>query len=65
MSDAADAELATAATTGDQDVFDAAVIERQRAFESSSVSKDLGAAGIVCNARWSVGLEPPATRRIG
>jgi len=51
MSDATEAELAAAAATGKQDLFDATIVERHRTFDASSVVQDLGAAGIICNAR--------------
>jgi len=51
MSDDTDAALATAASTGKQDLFDAAVVERHQTFDASPVQQDLGAAGIICNAR--------------
>lgn len=50
-SDAADVQLAAAAATGKQARFDAAVDANDRKFESSSVVKALGAAGITCQAR--------------
>ncbi len=51
LSDDTDAALATAAATGKQDLFDAAVVERHQTFDASPVQQDLGAAGIICNAR--------------
>jgi hypothetical protein len=51
MSDETEAELDAAAATGDQEAFDAAIVERHETFDSSPVLRDLAAAGIICNAR--------------
>ena len=50
-SDAADAHMAAAAATGKQDKFDAAFDVNQRGYDTSSVVKDLAAAGIRCPGR--------------
>jgi hypothetical protein len=50
-SDEADAELAAAAATGDQEVFDAAVDERHRALFDSPERQQLEEVGINCDAR--------------
>jgi len=51
LSDETDADLAAAAATGDQAVFDAAIEKRHDTFDASSVLPDLAAAGIACNGR--------------
>lgn len=51
VSDEADAELAAAAATGDQAVFDAAVDERHKALFDSPERQELEAVGINCDAR--------------
>jgi hypothetical protein len=51
LSDSTEEQLAVAAATGDQNVFDAAIDERHRTFDSSPVLANLGEVGITCNAR--------------
>jgi hypothetical protein len=50
-SDAAYAQMAAAAATGEQDRFDAAWHAVHRMFDNSSTLRDPHAAGITCNAR--------------